>query len=563
MPKNIVLCSDGTGNSGGELRGTNVWRMFRAVDLNGHKWESGDWEQIAFHDDGVGTQDNILVKALSAAFGFGLKRNIAQLYLFLVRNYEPGDQIFLFGFSRGAYTVRALAGLIASCGVVDARRYDDKELAGIVRKAIRILRSRFRSWPMKKMLALPWVSRRLKTSAEKAHRFRRAYSVCDEQHAPGGRVPIRFVGVWDTVDAYGFPFDHIGDFVHHCIYPFRFPDRKLSKEVLKASHALSIDDERHTFHPVLWNEQDEDGNRINQVWFPGAHSNVGGGYAKDGMAFVTLDWMMSEAEKDLGPGKPGLRFLNVQRQTASDAANVHDKLYNSRAGVATYYRYKPRDVGEIARQHGIEKPSIHVSAFHRIRARSEGYAPGNLPSNLQLVATNGEINAKGETAEDLAELMRLLPERKPREPSLLENVSIYVRLRRYSHYVLVGLTATLLMGAAIIDKYFPGTQEEPGLLNKAASIASTAVPYVGEYLVNYVVKPFVTHPSLLAAMAFVLLASWGIGKLAKGRMHEYFAGFWRRTVVLGKAAVDSSQLKVYSRAVTDAITQPFRSSGSA
>lgn len=559
MPKNIVLCSDGTGNSGGELRGTNVWRVFRAVDLNGHKWERGVWQQIAFHDDGVGTQDNIAVKALSAAFGFGLKRNITQLYTFLANNYEPGDQIFLFGFSRGAYTVRALAGLIASCGVVDGRRYDDKELRGLVKKAIRILRSRFRSWPMKKILALPWVARRLKGSAERAHRFRRFHAVQDERHAPGGRVQIRFVGAWDTVDAYGFPFDHLGDFVHHCIYPFRFPDRNLSKQVLKASHAISIDDERHTFHPVLWNEQDEDGTRINQVWFPGAHSNVGGGYAKDGMAFVTLDWMMAEAERDLGHDKPGLRFLSVQRQIAADAANAHDRLYNSRAGLAAYYRYKPRDVGAIAREHGIEKPSIHLSTFHRIRARSEGYAPGNLPANLQIVATNGEINAKGEAPEDLARLMRLIPAQKPRDPSLLDEVSPYVRLRRYCHYMLVGLTATLLIGAGIMDKHFAGTQSESNLLNKAAGVAGTVVPYAGAHLFNYLVKPFVAYPSILVALLTALLVAWSMGKLARGRMQEYFAGFWRRTVVLGRAAVDSSQLRVYRRAVTDAITQPFRS----
>jgi uncharacterized protein (DUF2235 family) len=100
--KNIVLCSDGTGNAGGKGRGTNVWRLFQAVDLS-----KGD--QVAFHDDGVGTQDFKFLKAIGGATGAGLGQNIRQLYASLVRVYDDGDRVYLFGFSRGAYTVRSLA----------------------------------------------------------------------------------------------------------------------------------------------------------------------------------------------------------------------------------------------------------------------------------------------------------------------------------------------------------------------------------------------------------------------------------------------------------------------
>src|SRR5919106_2531604 len=105
MGKNIILCSDGTGNSGGKGRGTNVWRLYKALDV------SDPSTQIAFYDDGVGSEDFRLFRIMGVAFGWGLARNVRQLYTFLVRHYHPGDDIFLFGFSRGAFTVRSLAGM--------------------------------------------------------------------------------------------------------------------------------------------------------------------------------------------------------------------------------------------------------------------------------------------------------------------------------------------------------------------------------------------------------------------------------------------------------------------
>ena len=114
MPKNIVLCSDGTGNSAGKSRGTNVYRLFQAVDIHNSPNER---KQVAFYDDGVGTDSFKPLKLLGGAFGFGLFRNVRELYKFLVQNYEPGDSIFLFGFSRGAFTVRLLASMVCHCGL--------------------------------------------------------------------------------------------------------------------------------------------------------------------------------------------------------------------------------------------------------------------------------------------------------------------------------------------------------------------------------------------------------------------------------------------------------------
>ena len=115
MAKNIVICSDGTGNTAIKGRGTNVFKLFEAVDLNGHRTNLSLDAQLAFYDDGVGTTGVTLLKLLGGVAGVGLARNVRQLYRELSRVYDPGDRIFLFGFSRGAFTVRTLAGMIGTC----------------------------------------------------------------------------------------------------------------------------------------------------------------------------------------------------------------------------------------------------------------------------------------------------------------------------------------------------------------------------------------------------------------------------------------------------------------
>ena len=123
--KNIILSTDGTGNAGGVGHGTNVWRLHTAIDRQSHLTVEDNIRQVAFYHDGVGTQDKKILKIIGGAFGYGLKRTIKELYTFLVNNYEPGDQIYLFGFSRGAYTVRLLAGMILACGIIDRNKYDE------------------------------------------------------------------------------------------------------------------------------------------------------------------------------------------------------------------------------------------------------------------------------------------------------------------------------------------------------------------------------------------------------------------------------------------------------
>ena len=119
MAKRIIICSDGTGNTAVKGRGTNVFKLYEAIDLNGHRTDPTLTPQVALYDDGVGTENVKLLKIFAGMTGFGLGRNVRQLYKELVRIYDPGDEIYVFGFSRGAFTVRTLVGLIAKCGVLD------------------------------------------------------------------------------------------------------------------------------------------------------------------------------------------------------------------------------------------------------------------------------------------------------------------------------------------------------------------------------------------------------------------------------------------------------------
>lgn len=372
MSKNIVLLSDGTGNSSSSLFKTNVWRLFQILDLRNPA------QQIAFYDDGVGTSSFRLFAILGGVFGFGLKRNVIALYSFCCRNYHPGDRIYGFGFSRGAFTIRIVAGLIASQGLV---RYDDNEadLARFAADAYRLYRRRFRGGILK---YLPFL-RDIRDVVIRGWRVLcrqkvRASDMTDVES-------IHFVGVWDTVDAYGGPIQEMTRAIDYWIWPLSMPDHFMSAKVLRACHALALEDERDAFSPVIWDEryvrgkanvpgskktdwlfdvdydprsaeaiaadpapQDRthlspiDRQRISQVWFTGVHADVGGGYPQNGLSFVALDWMMERAEAY------GLKYLNAQRHLLLDPQiDPNDKLNDSRKGLASYYRYKPRNLADI------------------------------------------------------------------------------------------------------------------------------------------------------------------------------------------------------------------------
>jgi uncharacterized protein (DUF2235 family) len=412
--KVIVVLSDGTGNSAAKLLRTNVWRLYQALDTSEPTPAAsakGARRQIAYYDDGVGTSSFRPLALLGGAFGWGLKRNVLDLYTFLCRNYEEGDQIYAFGFSRGAFTIRILVGLLTTVGLLAcAPGCTEEQLARYAPDAYRAYRRnltqrcRFRPWVVHVFLL-----RKVRDAVIGAWRRFRHQKPYDEI---AKKVPerIAFVGVWDTVAAYGTPLAELTHGIDTWVWPLSMPDRKLSDKVEKACHALALDDERDTFHPVLWSEIEEQklidegkvkAGRLQQVWFAGMHSDVGGGYAEDGLAHVALQWMMQEA------AATGLRFDPHRVDHLVRDINALGPLHDSRRGAGGYYRYQPRRIGALLdppdratlimrnpnlNGHGLlTAVKIHQSVIDRIRSGPDHYAPIVLPAAYQVVGWSGTI----------------------------------------------------------------------------------------------------------------------------------------------------------------------------
>ena len=187
----------------------------------------------------MGLQEFLLFKLLGGLFGWGLKRNVIELYKFLCRNYVRNDKIFLFGFSRGAFTVRVLAGLIDTCGLFTEFE-SEHDLNEFARRSYAIYRKeKHEQWRLSTLLA--WIWDCLNCTRGK-----------DYASGVDTDIKIEFIGVWDTVNAYGIPNGFkLRDLWDRYIFPLRFNDRKLSDKVRRACHALSIDNERQTFDDGL------------------------------------------------------------------------------------------------------------------------------------------------------------------------------------------------------------------------------------------------------------------------------------------------------------------------
>jgi uncharacterized protein (DUF2235 family) len=380
--KNIILCADGTGNNDIKARGTNVFKLYEAIDRNRHKADPNAVPQIAFYDDGVGTSKFIPLRVLGGALGFGFSQNVKDLYTELAYAYEPQDKLYLFGFSRGAYTVRALAGFIQCCGILDVQNFDQQQVASAVDrcwKAFRKIAFTGSPWDKPRRAKVPSENSTVEDD-QRESRLTLNASTGLQAYSP---VSIEFLGVWDTVGAIGVPIAELRKLIN-AFYPLTFDELTVGPWIKRACHALSIDDERLTFTPELWNEKDGKDERIKQVWFAGAHSNVGGGYPKHGMSLVTLDWMISEAEEC------GLDFLDSDRDYVGKHHDVHDKLYDSRESLAIYYRWNPRNIADLCKEHKIPRAKIHISVIERIANGTDGYAPGNIPYDCEIVTTKSE-----------------------------------------------------------------------------------------------------------------------------------------------------------------------------
>src|SRR5215469_1187418 len=398
--KNIILLSDGTGNSERSPFKTNVWRTYQALKLQ-------DGEQIACYDNGVGTSTWKLLAVLGGAFGWGLKRNVLTLYKFLCRRYKPGDDIYGFGFSRGAFTIRVVIGLVEQEGLI--HYFKDETSAPITEGALnRHAAAAYRAYRRESYRApLALVGRFVRDAfLQWRDTILRVFGIEPYDSRSNIRgMEIRFLGMWDTVDAYGLPIRELKSAVDRYLWPLTFQNLELGNRVKCARHALALDDERATFHPLVWDERDElrksqarlvPADRIRQVWFAGAHANVGGGYPDDSLAHVPLRWILGEAED------AGLKFEPEVTRLYKAFANPFGKIYDSRAGRAAFYRYSPRRVDvrvddsrarvpsrDKHSTHAYSRALVHASVFERMK--DSQYAPISIHGPINHVEGNGDV----------------------------------------------------------------------------------------------------------------------------------------------------------------------------
>lgn len=249
MSKNIVFCADGTWDSSANQ--TSPYRLYKACLTTA--------TEVAYYDDGVGADGTPIERLLGGAFGLGLFQKIKDGYSKIAQVYEAGDSIFIFGFSRGAYTARSLAGMIAISGL-PTQNFDQH-----------LVEAAFEAYRHK--------DERAQILAE----LSRAYTM--------DNAKLTMVGVWDTVGSLGIP-SVIGG-VSPILYGFL--DTSLHEDVLNAYQALAIDERRCEFPPTLWTSVAAPGQVLQQLWFSGVHCDAGGGYPEHGLSDITFAWMLSKA----------------------------------------------------------------------------------------------------------------------------------------------------------------------------------------------------------------------------------------------------------------------------
>jgi uncharacterized protein (DUF2235 family) len=336
MQKNIVICCDGTNN---EFKDdiTNV--------VETYKLATKDDSQLCYYDPGVGTggweydETTLDLRSKSdSATGRGLQKNVEQAYRFLMDNYQPRDKVFLFGFSRGAFTVRALAGMIQKVGILGPEHGNLLEYA-----------SKIYLTDDKKDLENRKLAREFKST------FAR-------------KCPVHFIGVWDTVQS-------------TALTAFReFQHSRMTNETVHGYHAIAIDEKRKDFPPLLWDENAVNKPRqtCEQVWFAGVHCDVGGYYKERDLSNIALRWMLINAE-----GK-GMK-INAARLLDETVfpVNPHGKIHESLEGFWVFRGGDDRDITRLTNHRG--KIKIHSSVKARVGKRSNRYNPDKLPSDSRIV----------------------------------------------------------------------------------------------------------------------------------------------------------------------------------
>lgn len=354
MPKRLIVCCDGTWatpdqTDDGHPCPTNVTKLALGIDNKGSS-DSGDTiEQRVFYHRGVGTGRRDRLDG--GAFGIGLSRDVLAAYLFILENFQPGDELFLLGFSRGAYTARSTAGFIRNAGIL-RRRFRSR-----LHEAYALYRDR-----------TPTTNPR----AIEATFFRRSYS---------HETRIRCVAVWDTVGALGIPLSGLPG-VDAFNRRWQFHDTNLSTTVDHAFQALAIDERRKPFAPSIWHQQDDAREQqLEQVWFAGTHGDVGGGNLDSSLSDLALMWMADRVQSCglalrpnafQGATQPGAGY------TIDVDPDVSGPIHKSRSG---FWRLLPAYIRPI----GIQDPNHERVADSALKRHQidPAYRPPNLTNYLE------------------------------------------------------------------------------------------------------------------------------------------------------------------------------------
>ncbi|KAK5118008.1 hypothetical protein LTR62_004052 [Meristemomyces frigidus] len=340
--KRLILCEDGTwlNSDSGHLKGSlaipsNITRLSRAI-----KPVSSDGiPQVVYYHYGVGAGGGVVEKVTSGFSGAGLSEIVREGYQYVADNWSEGDEIFIFGFSRGAYTARAIAGLISEVGL-------------LTKKGLPFLPEIFRDVQHKhdrnyvpKHPDVPFPDKPLASDPEYKHELqRRRLTVLN--------VPIKVIGVFDTVGSLGTPkigwLERVG-LQSGAMKELSFYDTSLGNCIEYAFQALALDERRYAFQPTLWEKLEGNRTILRQVWFPGAHANIG--YEDQQIATITLAWMMAQVQPYLDMD---INYLLDQWEDAEDFYEQHDekvrpwsfgKIFNGLAGIYSLGGSKTRTPG--------------------------------------------------------------------------------------------------------------------------------------------------------------------------------------------------------------------------
>ena len=566
MPKRIVIFADGTGNAF-TTQESNVWRLYQALD-KAHP------DQIAYYIKGVGTSSVKVVSVLDAATGLGVPSNVRELYRFLCRNWEPKDEIFMFGFSRGAFTIRTLIGLIDDQGLVPNTLYGEtvthEEMTRNVNNAWR--RYREKTAPWHETLPTIWMGRWLRDA------FLTVKDICiyrtrylKFRYEEIGRysrnpVPITFAGLFDTVEAYGVPIEELRKAIDVAVWPISFNNRQLAGNVWCARHALSLDDERITFHPLRFDRSEEETeDRIKEVWFAGVHSDVGGGYPDCELALVPCVWMAEEARAK------GLRFKEDAIEDIRADSSALGPRHDSRKGASAFYRYAPRPLETSAHEGGI--PVIHHSVAERMVDGADNYAPLTLPHTAQVLMPNGQTlqmhgfkrtdvafdrtQASADLARHMDVAIAAVEQLKDPDPVLVAHTLATVSVRRFAYFAMLIAAAVALAWPWIVESVDTGTDKLLNLLPFGAYLdagyfwADYAIAAVLDAIrnalagvipayVKYWTDSLADHPILTIALALIIAAVWRWGGALGDRVNDRARTAWglsthapRREIISG------------------------------